>query len=156
MTGGSPDLGDNASRGDGETESDSGPELVKVEPRPEEDTPVAEESEESNDDSGEGEDIADADDSEEEEDDTDDEDDEPKLKYARLTQHLNSVYRADMTSAFIVAGDKMIIGTHGGNIVSYCLPFSCCVGPGLTSVLSMSFNSQSSSPCGTTTPIRLP
>ncbi|KAK6081903.1 putative vacuolar assembly protein [Seiridium cupressi] len=120
MTEGSPDLGDNANRENGEAESDSGPDLVKVEPRPEEDSPVAEESEESND-SGEGEDIAEVDDSEDDED-TDDEDDEPKLKYARLTQHLNAVYRADMTSAFIVAGDKMIIGTHGGNIHVIQLP----------------------------------
>jgi len=38
-----------------------------------------------------------------------DEDDEPKLKYARLTSHLGSVYRnGDATSAFLVAGDKMV------------------------------------------------
>ncbi|KAF2968202.1 hypothetical protein GQX73_g5398 [Xylaria multiplex] len=50
------------------------------------------------------------DDDEEEEDDDDDEDeDEPRLKYARLTQHLGAVYRnGDSTSAFLVAGDKMI------------------------------------------------
>lgn len=47
---------------------------------------------------------------EEEHDDSDDEDDEePKLKYARLTQHLGPVYRnGDATSAFLVAGDKMV------------------------------------------------
>ena len=48
--------------------------------------------------------------SEEEHDDSeDDEDEEPKLKYARLTQHLGPVYRnGDATSAFLVAGDKMV------------------------------------------------
>ncbi|KAJ8125830.1 hypothetical protein O1611_g7808 [Lasiodiplodia mahajangana] len=55
---------------------------------------------------------------EEEEDEEDEEDDEPRLKYARLTQHLLPVYRnGDSTSAFLVAGDKMIVGTHKGNIV---------------------------------------
>ena len=46
---------------------------------------------------------------EEDEEDEDEEDDEPKLKYARLTPHLASVYRnGDMTSSFMVAGDKMV------------------------------------------------
>lgn len=54
----------------------------------------------------------------EEEDDEEDEDEEPRLKYARLTQHLSGVYKnADATSSFLVAGDKMVIGTHNGNIV---------------------------------------
>ena len=49
----------------------------------------------------------------EEEDDDDGEDDEvedePKLKYARLTSHLLPLYRnGDATSAFMVAGDKMV------------------------------------------------
>jgi type IV secretory pathway VirB10-like protein len=49
------------------------------------------------------------DDEEDEEEDDDDDDEEPKLKYARLTQHLNGVYRnGDATSAFLVAGDKMV------------------------------------------------
>lgn len=44
-----------------------------------------------------------------EDDDDDDDDDEPRLKYARLTQHLGPVYRnADATSSFLVAGDKMV------------------------------------------------
>lgn len=44
---------------------------------------------------------------EDEEDDEDD--DEPKLKYARLTSQLGPVYRnGDATSAFLVAGDKMV------------------------------------------------
>lgn len=122
MTEAPPDLGDNADRQHDETPSDSGPELVKVEPRPEEDSPVAHDSGES-DDSGEGDEIAERSDSDDDdEDDTDDEDDEPKLKYARLTQHLNAVYRQDMTTAFMVAGDKMIIGTDGGNIHVVQLP----------------------------------
>jgi hypothetical protein len=51
-----------------------------------------------------------SDDTEEEEDEEDDdEDDEPKLKYARLTGSLVPVYRnGDATSAFLVAGDKMV------------------------------------------------
>jgi vacuolar protein sorting-associated protein 41 len=51
------------------------------------------------------------DESEVEEEDEDDEgdEDEPKLKYARLTSHLLPVYRnGDATSAFLVAGDKMV------------------------------------------------
>lgn len=48
-------------------------------------------------------------DSEEEEDDEDEEDDEPRMKHIRLTAHLGAVYRnGDATSAFIVAGDKMV------------------------------------------------
>lgn len=39
----------------------------------------------------------------------DEEDEEPRLKYASLTKHLKPVYRnGDMTSAFLVAGDKMV------------------------------------------------
>ncbi|KAF2459407.1 hypothetical protein BDY21DRAFT_190069 [Lineolata rhizophorae] len=60
------------------------------------------------------------DDDEEEE---DDEDDEPRLKYESLTGSLNSVYRnGDATSAFLVAADKMIIGTHNGRINVLALP----------------------------------
>ncbi|KAG9241275.1 vacuolar assembly protein-like protein [Calycina marina] len=56
-------------------------------------------------------------------DEDEDEDDEPKLKYARLTGQLGAVYRnGDATSAFLVAGDKMIIGTHNGNIHVLSLP----------------------------------
>ena len=37
------------------------------------------------------------------------EDEEPRLKYASLTTHLKPVYRnGDATSAFLVAGDKMV------------------------------------------------
>ncbi|KAH8819416.1 vacuolar assembly protein-like protein [Xylogone sp. PMI_703] len=64
-------------------------------------------------------------DEEDEDDDEDDEDDddEPKLKYARMTSHLGPVYRnGDATSTFLVAGDKMYIGTHNGNIHVVSLP----------------------------------
>lgn len=45
----------------------------------------------------------------EEVDEENDEDEEPKLKYARMTGHLGPVYRnGDATSAFLVAGDKMV------------------------------------------------
>ncbi|KAK4935564.1 hypothetical protein LTR28_010333, partial [Elasticomyces elasticus] len=47
------------------------------------------------------------------------EEDEPKLKYTKLTSSLGSVYRnGDATSSFVVAGDKMVLGTHNGNIVA--------------------------------------
>ncbi|CAI4215558.1 unnamed protein product [Parascedosporium putredinis] len=62
-------------------------------------------------------------DEDEEEDEEDDEDEEPTLKYARLTQHLRTVYRnGDATSSFLVAGDKMIVATHNGNINVIQLP----------------------------------
>ena len=52
----------------------------------------------------EGENVEEREGSEEEE------DEEPRLKYASLTKQLNSVYRnGDATSAFLVAGDKMVI-----------------------------------------------
>lgn len=125
MTKGSPNPGDDTDHDNEEAGSESSPELTKIEPRPVEDSPAApdhetHESEESDDDpdDGEGEEIAEDDDDDDDE--TDDEEDEPKLKYARLTQHLSAVYRnGDMTSAFLVAGDKMIAGTHNGNIVSF-------------------------------------
>ncbi|KAI1822480.1 hypothetical protein F4861DRAFT_540971 [Xylaria intraflava] len=60
---------------------------------------------------------------EDEEEDEDEEDDEPRLKHVRLTPHLGAVYRnGDSTSAFLVAGDKMILGTHKGNIHVIQLP----------------------------------
>lgn len=60
----------------------------------------------------------DGDDDDDDDDDEEEEDEEPKLKYARLTQHMSAVYRnGDATSAFLVAGDKMIAATHNGNIV---------------------------------------
>lgn len=52
---------------------------------------------------------ADEDEDEDDEEDDDEEEEEPKLKYARLTSHLGSVYRnGDATSAFTVMGDKMV------------------------------------------------
>lgn len=67
---------------------------------------------------GESEEDEEEESEESEEDDDDDDDEEPRLKYARLTQHLGGVYKnADATSSFLVAGDKMVIGTHNGNIV---------------------------------------
>lgn len=48
-------------------------------------------------------------DGEDEDDEEEEEDEEPRLKYARLTQNLAGVYKnADATSAFLVAGDKMV------------------------------------------------
>lgn len=52
-------------------------------------------------------------DEEENEDDDDDgdedEEDEPRLKYTSLTKNLKPLYRnGDATSAFLVAGDKMV------------------------------------------------
>ncbi|KAK4195517.1 putative vacuolar protein sorting-associated protein [Triangularia verruculosa] len=68
---------------------------------------------------GEGEEVEDEEEGSEDE----DEDEEPKLKYARLTQHLGPLYRnGDATSTFLVAGDKQIIGTHNGNIHVIQLP----------------------------------
>ncbi|KAK4141019.1 uncharacterized protein C8A04DRAFT_14425 [Dichotomopilus funicola] len=65
----------------------------------------------------------DAGDNDEEDDDEEEEDDEPKLKYARLTPHLGPLYRnGDATSSFLVAGDKMVVGTHNGNIHVVQLP----------------------------------
>jgi hypothetical protein len=52
---------------------------------------------------------SDVDEDDDEDEDEDEEDDEPKLKYARLTSNLGPVYRnGDATSAFLVAGDKMV------------------------------------------------
>ncbi|KAF2835819.1 hypothetical protein M501DRAFT_997488 [Patellaria atrata CBS 101060] len=68
--------------------------------------------------------LGEAEDSEEdEEEDDEEEDEEPKLKYSVLTSSLGSVYRnGDATSSFLVAGDKMIIGTHNGNIHAITIP----------------------------------
>ncbi|KAL9063881.1 MAG: hypothetical protein Q9157_008045 [Trypethelium eluteriae] len=59
----------------------------------------------------------------EEDEDDDGGEDEPKLKYNRLTGSLGTVYRnGDATSSFLVSGDKMVIGTHNGNIHVFSLP----------------------------------
>ncbi|KAK0932673.1 Vacuolar protein sorting-associated protein 41 [Friedmanniomyces endolithicus] len=56
-------------------------------------------------------------------DEEDEEDEEPKLKYAKLTGSLTGVYRnGDSTSAFAVAGDKMVMGTHSGSVHVLSLP----------------------------------
>ncbi|KAH8726644.1 vacuolar assembly protein-like protein [Phaeosphaeriaceae sp. PMI808] len=61
--------------------------------------------------------------SEDDDDEDDDADEEPKLKYSRLTSSLLPIYRnGDATSTFMVAGDKMIIGTHNGNIHAINIP----------------------------------
>ncbi|KAJ5887964.1 hypothetical protein N7495_008005 [Penicillium taxi] len=58
-----------------------------------------------------------------EDEESDEEDEEPHLKYAYLTKHLGSVYRnGDATSTFLVAANKMIIGTHNGVINVLSLP----------------------------------
>lgn len=62
-------------------------------------------------------------DEDEEDDEEEDEDEEAKLKYGKLTDSLSGIYRnGDSTSAFVVAGDKMAIGTHNGNIHVFGLP----------------------------------
>ncbi|KAL9095492.1 MAG: hypothetical protein Q9165_002363 [Trypethelium subeluteriae] len=59
----------------------------------------------------------------EDDEDDDDGEDEPKLKYNRLTGNLGTIYRnGDATSAFLVSGHKMVIGTHNGNIHIFSLP----------------------------------
>lgn len=53
-----------------------------------------------------------ADDTEDEE----EEEEEPRLKYAPLTKNLTSLYRnGDASSAFFVAGDKMVWLSRGGD-----------------------------------------
>lgn len=59
----------------------------------------------------------------EEQEEEEDEDEEPKLKYDKLTGKLAGTYRnGDSTSCFTVAGNKMVIGTHSGNIHVLALP----------------------------------
>lgn len=59
---------------------------------------------------------------EDEEEEEEEDDEEPKLKYVKLTGNLSNVYRADSTSAFLVAGDKMVVGTHNGSIHVLSVP----------------------------------
>lgn len=59
--------------------------------------------------------------SDEEEDDEEEEEEEPRLEYASITKKLTAVYRnGDATSAFLVAGDKMVsyIGRIEGLMVA--------------------------------------
>jgi hypothetical protein len=52
--------------------------------------------------------VEEEDDNDEEEEE-DDEEDEPRLNYTSLTKYLRPLYRnGDATSAFLVAGDKMV------------------------------------------------
>ncbi|OAX83161.1 hypothetical protein ACJ72_02485 [Emergomyces africanus] len=61
---------------------------------------------------------------ESDEEDEEEEEQEPRLKYASLTKNISSIYRnGDATSAFMVAGDKMIVGTHNGNIHVLSVPY---------------------------------
>ncbi|RAH48000.1 CLH domain-containing protein [Aspergillus brunneoviolaceus CBS 621.78] len=71
-----------------------------------------------------GDDYHEEDDDDDDDDDSEeDEDEEPRLKYAYLTKHLGAVYRnGDATSAFLAAGDKMVIGSHNGNIHVLSVP----------------------------------
>ena len=63
--------------------------------------------------------IPDKNDSDEEE----DEEEEPRLKYTSITKKLTAVYRnGDATSCTIAGGDKMVLGTHNGNIHVLSLP----------------------------------
>jgi hypothetical protein len=76
-----------------------GADVIPVESAASKSVDQDDESEEDEDDEGE----------DDEDDDEDEEDEEPRLKYARLTPHLGAVYRnGDATSAFMVAGDKMV------------------------------------------------
>lgn len=106
---------------DGEVAEDTDNEDEVDDKRVQEDEEQEGGEEEEDEDEEEAEDEDEDEDDEDENDDDDDDeedDDEPRLKYARLTQHLGAVYRnGDSTSAFLVAGDKMIIGTHKGNVV---------------------------------------
>lgn len=53
---------------------------------------------------------------EEEEEDEDEEDEEPRLEYTSVTKKLSPVYRnGDATSAFLVAGDKMVSAVKSGD-----------------------------------------
>lgn len=78
-----------------------------------------EEEDEDEDEDEQDEEEDDEDEDDEDEDDDEEEEEEPKLKYARLTQHLSPIYRGgDATSSLLVAGDKMIAGTALGIVVS--------------------------------------
>ncbi|KAL5113611.1 Vacuolar protein sorting-associated protein 41 [Pleosporales sp. CAS-2024a] len=67
--------------------------------------------------------VQDDDDDDDDDADADAEDEEPRLKYSRLTSSLLPLYRnGDATSTFVVAGDKMIVGTHNGNVHAINIP----------------------------------
>jgi len=123
MTEGSPDNGGKVTRDESPDpkSNPSGPRNDEERPHSPTDNSDAESGdearsksavEENNSDDGQNAEEEEEDDEEEndEEDEEDDDDDEePKLKYARLTQHLGPLYRnGDATSSFLVAGDKMV------------------------------------------------
>ena len=68
------------------------------------------------------------------EDEEEEEEEEPRLKYAPLTKHLASLYRnGDASSAFLVAGDKMV-GSLQNNVWriakhAYACHFADCWDP---------------------------
>jgi hypothetical protein len=72
-----------------------------------------------------GKDVVKDDDDEESDEESDDTEEEPKLKYTRLTSSLGPVYRnGDATSAFMVAGDKMVRRmslSFGSYHISWCI-----------------------------------
>ena len=58
----------------------------------------------------------DKDSEEDDEEEEDEEDEEPRLEYTSVTKKLSSVYRnGDATSAFLVAGDKMVSASKSRN-----------------------------------------
>jgi hypothetical protein len=89
----------------GASSDDKGKAIAPDDSLPNEPDPGAEEGQKS-----EAEDDEEEEDEDEDgDDDQEEEEEEPRLKYARLTQHLGPVYRnGDATSAFLVAGDKMV------------------------------------------------
>ncbi|OJJ76123.1 hypothetical protein ASPBRDRAFT_51785 [Aspergillus brasiliensis CBS 101740] len=82
-----------------------------------------EEEDSHNETQSEGDDVDNEHGEEEAEEESDEEDEEPRLKYSYLTKHLGAVYRnGDATSSFLATGDKMVIGTHNGNIHVLSVP----------------------------------
>ena len=62
-------------------------------------------------------------DSNDEDDEEEEDDEEPLLKYTSLTKNQGTLYRnGDSVSAFLVAGDKLIAGTHNGSVNVFTLP----------------------------------
>lgn len=101
-----------------DTEDVGDPEEVKRRKQATTDAVKSEDETETSTTAGEEEDD---DEDEEDEDEDDGEEDEPKLKHARLTSHLGSVYRnGDATSAFLVAGDKMVWMQQVASINAEC------------------------------------
>ena len=51
------------------------------------------------------------------------EDEEPRLRYTSMTRRLTAVYRnGDATSCSLAGGDKLVLGTHNGNVHVLSLP----------------------------------